>query len=42
MDEHQKTDERGNKLIPFREEMLNSIGFVWDEKGTQLEAMFAL
>ena len=28
----QKTDKRNGKLIPLREEKLNSIGFVWSEK----------
>ena len=29
---NQKTDKSNGKLIPLREEKLNSIGFVWDEK----------
>ena len=32
MDEHTKGAKNRGKLIPFREEKLNSIGFVWDEK----------
>merc|ERR1711965_77854 len=28
----QKTAKSNGKLIPLREEKLNSIGFVWDEK----------
>ena len=43
MDEHiKKTDKSNGKLIPFREEKLNSIGFVWDEKEHNWKVMFAL
>ena len=37
---HQKTAKRNGKLIPLREEKLNSIGFVWNKKEHEWHAMF--
>ena len=32
VDEHTKADKGNGKLISFREEKLNSIGFVWSKR----------
>ena len=37
----QKTDKSNGKLIPLREEMLNSIGFVWDAREYNWKLLFA-
>ena len=37
----QKTAKRRGKMIPLREEKLNSIGFVWDEKEYNWKVWFA-
>eukprot|EP00949_MAST-11_sp_MAST-11-sp1_P000302 g302.t1 len=37
---NQKTDKRNGKMIPLREEKLNSIGFVWDPKEYNWNAYF--
>ena len=36
----QKVDKSRGKMIPLREEMLNSIGFVWSEKEHNWNVMF--
>ena len=36
----QRMDKRKGKMIPLREEMLNSIGFVWDTLENEWNAMF--
>ena len=36
----QKADKGNDKLISFREEKLNSIGFVWDKHEFEWNAMF--
>ena len=42
MDEQSKDSAKAmDKLIPLREEKLNSIGFVWDEKEYNWKVMFA-
>ena len=38
----QKVTKAMAKMIPLREEMLNSIGFVWSEKEYNWNVMFAL
>ena len=40
--DNQKARKSNDKLISFREEMLNSIGFVWDEKEYNWKVWFAL
>ena len=42
VDEQSKESKSNGKLIPFREEKLNEIGFVWDEKEYNWKVWFAL
>ena len=37
---NQKRAQSNGKLIPLREEMLNSIGFLWDKREHEWQAMF--